>query len=66
MILKEQLCPQPIKLNGLLMHAFIRPDQVDIWDQVYLCVYGNNRSIEVLVLRLPLVLMTSGFFCAKQ
>ena len=47
MIFREQLCPQLIKLKGLFRHALIRPDQVDIWDQVPPCAYWNDQEKSV-------------------
>lgn len=38
------------------MFALIRPDQVDIWDQVTLCASGSNPDrMKQLLPRLPLV-----------
>ena len=44
MIFREQVCHQSKKLNGLTRHAFTRPDQVEIWDQVHFHVRWNNQT----------------------
>ena len=67
MISKGLLCPQPIKLNGLFLHALIRPDQVDIWDQVYLNVRWDEQMNEAMLLGMPLVhIKTGGFFVRNE
>ena len=58
-IFRVRLCPQPIKLNGLFLHALTIPDQVvshartarvtDIWDQEPLCAYRNDQIKTVYV-----------------
>ena len=56
MIFRGQLCRQPIKLNGLMRHALWRPDQVDVWIQVYAGTYWNDqidRSISALTAACP-------------
>ena len=44
MIFRGPLCPQLIKLNGLIRYAFSRPDQVDIWIQVCLHILWNEQT----------------------
>ena len=66
MIFRELLCRQQIKLNGLIRHALRRPDQVDIWDQEYLCVHWCNQinqSINCLDSRLSE--KDRRFFCVN-
>ena len=42
--------------SGFFVFALIRPDQVDIWDQVTLCASGSNPDrMKQLLPRLPLV-----------
>lgn len=42
--------------SGFFVFALIRPDQVDIWDQVTLCASGSNPDrMKRLLPRLPLV-----------
>ena len=42
--------------SGFFVFALIRPDQVDIWDQVTLCASGCNPDrMKQLLPRLPLV-----------
>ena len=44
LIFREQLCLPPKKRHGLLMYAFLRPDQVDVWDRVPPREPWNNQT----------------------
>ena len=76
MIFREQLCPQPIRLNGLVQNALKRPDQVEsrasiahevnIWGRTQPKASRNDRIDIITLQRLPLVRKDRRLFCTRR